>query len=410
MEVINNSLEETKSTIKHTIAPEVIENFKRWSDDRISIFKDLSQIVYNLQRTLPINADKTPLEYIDPQIVQEYLCHNNYSNPDTSSYSIDPNNTASLSGDESFLAYSNPEAVPIVPDHNNHLVQMAGKAAVKLDYSDGFAVVEKTNLPFWERLDGELIDCYKLFENYRDQKELIGTRSYTRVATLTGLQGPVVVAIARVYHWQARARCYDLYRELEIATRKANLIHQMETTHQKTARKLFDKVTGYLLNELNKKNPMITPKVAVDLLNSAVALERTSLGLDAKGSKNSEGSSHTNIIQIGNQKASNTLNPAPQTSNYDQSKLQEILDVLSVAGVIGNKEEVTQEEDSSQIEITEEVRRAIHIGKIKIPTKYPVIDQPSQSSSMIETKPLELLDIGGCENNKLSNTITNSRW
>jgi hypothetical protein len=315
----NDIIAEKKNRLK--IAPEIAEEIRAWSPERLKVMKTLAVHVSGLQDTLPTSDKGFALAYIDAQIVQQYLC-TQLTDIDT----LDPDSP--------------------------HFQYLFNHAVVPINYLDGYSVVTTTGLPFWEKLEGETIECYHLFRNYRDQIDTIGSRSFARTASLAALPGAVVTTIAKVYHWQQRVKCYDCYREIELEARKQILILEMMGKHQKAASELFEMSVEYLKDNIDNLNP----KVANEILKTAVELERLSLGLEPNKNTTGRGEggggepSHTVIqnYQINRANSEETQNRGVVVSEDNIDKLQQIIDVLSVAGVLeNNTQPLIQTQDPS---------------------------------------------------------------
>jgi hypothetical protein len=82
-------------------------------------------------------------------------------------------------------------------------------AAIRpVEFEDDLPVID--GVPIWERLDGEKIDYYKIFKEYRDMRYIdtsdLATRSMARLAEKLNVSGRLLSILARIYHWVIRVR------------------------------------------------------------------------------------------------------------------------------------------------------------------------------------------------------------
>jgi len=271
------------------------------NESEAKVLQILGDRVASLQKSLPLNNDGLPLSYVDPQVLINFgLSKENIS------------------------------------------TDVINKAMIRLDYLEGYPVVN--NLPFWEKLDGELLHFYKLFKCYRDLREEEGTRSYNRVSELSSHDVKIIRSLSYSYHWPSRAKAYDFYRERQLAIIRQNNIKKMEDTHFETASHIFDEIKGIISDviEKMKKNPKDTGEYQSQLrswFRLAISLQRLSLGLktDAPSESKDGGVSlitNYNLSQQDNRQI-NVSNPARQSdSTVKVDKMQEVVDLLKSQGVL----------------------------------------------------------------------------
>ena len=150
-------------------------------------------------------------------------------------------------------------------------------AWVTLDYSEGFPTVN--GVPFWERLHGEPLHCYRVFKHYRDSLEVRGVRSLADTARATGTPIAVAQALVHLYYWYPRVRAYDLYREMERESVRRHHIIKMHNEHWDMAEELIERIRKYLSERFEE----FPPGVVLELLKQVVALQRASVGLPPSG-------------------------------------------------------------------------------------------------------------------------------
>jgi len=102
------------------------------------------------------------------------------------------------------ISYIDPQAIAETGMTGEFTEEELEKATVPLDYLEGYPLVE--GLPFWERLEGEVLYFYRLFKIYRDMKKEEGSRSIVRVAEISEQKPSIINALNKVYHWQARVK------------------------------------------------------------------------------------------------------------------------------------------------------------------------------------------------------------
>lgn len=277
----------------------------------LEILNKLGTEVISLQKTLPTNSKGLPTAYIDAQTVLEQN-----------------------------IKAGNPS--------NIH------STSIELDYLEGYPVVN--GLPFWEKLDGEPIDYYKVFKYYRDSKETKGVRSFKDTSEHEEVNLKVVTALAKVYLWKVRVKSFDFYKEQIRETIKHNEIRQMEDRHTKTAENLFQLASDRIENILKSKEEGIkiltSVKDLVTVTDLAIKLERISRGLPSdkpmseEEKQNAVGTviNNLNLSQENNEVNNNNNNNV----NITPADLQETIDTLVSSNYIkasDTKVEVLDEVD-----------------------------------------------------------------
>jgi hypothetical protein len=207
-------------------------------------------------------------------------------------------------------------------------------AAIPINYLEGFPTID--GVPIWERLENESIDDYNLFKQYRDMpyNPLSGTRSIAKLAELTKVHPKALMALSKLRHWRVRCMAYDKFTEAERELRRRKEIEKLENKHAKAAEKLFDRALQFL-----EQNPEeINGKTVIELLELAVRLHRTSLGLPPDGPPK-QGDCHGGTTAVFNILQQNT--PSDQGTlttgtgqKAGESRLFEILRILNQAGAL----------------------------------------------------------------------------
>ena len=268
-------------------------------DQKLKILQILGSNIRSLQQNLPKNDNNLPVAYIDPQVILEYIT----KFPEDS-----------------------------IPD------RVKENAIVEIDYIQQMPIIN--GLPFWERLDCEQLDYYKLFKLYRDQKQDHNRRSFDNLKKQTSIPEAYLHALSNIYHWQARTSAYDFYKTIQIEKLKEDEIKALESNHLKAAKKIFDYCVDYFdklatTNEIAK----MPPSQIIDWWEKAAKLGRLSLGMSADKPNTITNQNQTNIDKQLNI-INNPNNPNPNTQNQtqmvntDKKFLNEVLSILSTAGAL----------------------------------------------------------------------------
>jgi hypothetical protein len=284
-------------------------------DTKLKILAQLSNNIKQLQKNMPKNDNNMPFSYIDPQVILEFI-----------------------------TKFPNDE----IPE------RILQEATINIDYLEEVPIVN--GLPFWERLDCEPLDYYKLFKLYRDQKKTDSTRSFENLKKQTGIQESYLHAIAGIYHWTQRTQTYDYYRKSQIEKAKQREIKELESNHLKAAKKIFDYCVDYFeklatTNEIAK----MPPSQIIDWWEKAAKLGRLSLGMPSDKPTNIENQSNKVIIEKQLNFSNNTQNNPNQknlTINTDKKFLKEVLDILQTANALP-KEIVAEQQVKDQTEQTQ---------------------------------------------------------
>lgn len=193
-------------------------------------------------------------------------------------------------------------------------------AYVDLNFDYGYPTLP-TGEPFWHKLDYEPGLEYGAFQIYLEadldgpreltvlaqNQELLQLYSLHKQAKLTPAALLLILnESAILYHWRARSRAYDLFKEAAYRHIRVKRQQKTEDYHYGVAEGLLQKVAQYLGTE--KFINDLTPKVALDALKALVAIQRVSTGLPAAGplsAKDAPESSEFEMIlrQIGQKRA-----------------------------------------------------------------------------------------------------------
>jgi hypothetical protein len=142
-------------------------------DKQLKLLHDLGHLVSGVQSEVQCTPNNLPMYYTDPQIILEDMVSNRL---------VDNN---------------------VDPDTKN-------LALTQIDFLDGLPIVN--GLPFWERLDCEPLNYYRLFKTYRDEKLTESKRSFQKLEKDTNTGLSYLYALSKIYHWQSRIRAFDIYQ------------------------------------------------------------------------------------------------------------------------------------------------------------------------------------------------------
>lgn len=202
--------------------------------------------------------------------------------------------------------------------------------------------------PIWEKLEGEDVAAYELFKKYRDMEfEKHTRRSIFNLAADSGLNMKELELLRQNYHWSIRAHAFDIFkqqeRELIVQLRQ----QEIEGRHATQARQLFDKATQYLL----KHEDMLSPKVAIQMLETAAKLERLASGM-GDGRRSSIGT-EAPAINITNNLGDTAIADSTKsivTPNVDQNRerLMQVLNIMNSIGALKDNEDIVVEAENTE--------------------------------------------------------------
>lgn len=278
-----------------------------WDPGKFEFQRKLGNFVQYFQVNLPVNGYGIPLQLINPLPLAENM--------------LDCQTTDD------------------VPDH------VVEEATFHIDFDEGIPIVE--GLPIWERFDGETIEYYKLFKEYREMLYVSGSRAIAKLAATRNLEGRNLSALSKVYHWQLRCKAYDAYKRMELARKRQFEIEKLESKHARAADVLMEQSLQYLESHPEQLNP----KVALQMLQVAMKAGRLALGLNADKPGSSDGSAPSiNIQQTTGAGTSNEVTTTVEVGGQkneqpDMSYLQSIVHILDQSGALDKaKKEVIDAE------------------------------------------------------------------
>ena len=298
-----------------------------WDPSKTSMQVKLGEFVQYFQLGITSN-DGIPRAYIDPTAFMSYL-----------------------------LEAESPDDLPD---------DAVDSAKVPIEFEDGLPTVE--GIPFWERLEGEPVPYYKMFKEYREMKyidsstgkdQAVFSRSIAKLAESSGMTGKCLNALAKIYHWAARVKAFDVYKEKQKMLTRQRDRELLENKHATISNQLLDQAVGYLLAHPEQLNP----KVAIDLAKLSMESGRLALGLypDKPGvyadQQGRGGAASINIVNQNN--ASGATGSIEQTgmdglsdverktreNTQDVTHIQSILHVLNTSGAFNEATSALEKEE-----------------------------------------------------------------
>jgi hypothetical protein len=158
---------------------------------------------------------------------------------------------------------------------------MLETARVYLEYHHGFPTV-KDEQPFWAQLEWEPKGAFEAFLVYL---ELGGARSLDKVQHLAP---DLVKQYFHMYYWGHRAHAFDMYLVAHHARLRHQRIFEVEDTHWKHSKRLFERLSGALESVSNDKLAEVEPDKLVKMLKTAVDIQRLAAGLTTGGNNKAD--------------------------------------------------------------------------------------------------------------------------
>lgn len=210
-------------------------------------------------------------------------------------------------------------------------------AIMHISYLEGIPTIQ--GVPIWEKFEGEPIEYYKLFKRYRDMKYAKTARAVYKLALETNSETRQLEALRQIYHWNTRVEAYDDYmqREREVLLEMKRL--EIENKHAQTAEQLFKISSKYL----SEHEDLLTPKVAMQMLDMAIKLERYSVGMfnDRRNGDNAGTTVNINNTMQGNGNTSASMEEGTTITGKlddDKQRLTQLVNIMNQMGLIKDKE------------------------------------------------------------------------
>lgn len=310
-------------------------------DKQLGLLQDLGNWTATLQSEIQLTPNNLPTAYVDPQVILEEMVSGRMIDGQ-----LDP--------------------------------ETKTNALIQIDYLDGIPIVN--GLPFWERLDCEPLNYYRLFKTYRDTKLIETKRSFQKLEKDTNTPIHYLYALNKIYCWQPRTLAFDIYQLNLIEKERNRQIDLMEGRHKKAAERIFEICTTYL--EVMEESGLlgaVSPKELQGWADLAIKLERLSLGLpgdkpkDENVNQKQSQNQNKNVInvniekqQIQNVANQNNKNLKMIDSEENKKFLQEVANTLLIVSpeviedgtntsTIDSEPDVEARLDNSESEINSEI-------------------------------------------------------
>ena len=176
-------------------------------------------------------------------------------------------------------------------------------------------------IPIWERIEGETTEVYELFKQYRMMKTLNKTRTMYNLSLITNVSVGHLETIRRLYNWDYRVQAFDAYTTAERQLMLEQYRVEIEGKHLQMANKLAQQAFEYFENNEN----MITPKVALQMLDWAVKLERISTGMNPETRGTINGAERIQL-NVQNNIANNSDTPPVPSNNGNKTEVEKLSD------------------------------------------------------------------------------------
>lgn len=176
-----------------------------------------------------------------------------------------------------------------IPEHQLNAAHVKIEQESMVDGQGGYVMPTVGGVPIWDRLDGEKIDYYKIFKEYREMKYTaittsagaynghsgLSQRSIGRLSEQLNTPGRLLTILSKIYHWGLRVRAYDNYKTVEHQLVRERNAELLELKHAKFSNSLLEQAFDYLKTHEDK----LDPKVAMDMINIGMKYGRISAGL-----------------------------------------------------------------------------------------------------------------------------------
>lgn len=163
-------------------------------------------------------------------------------------------------------------------------------AYVPMDYEEGYPTLD--GKPFWSQLLFEPSDAFQCFQLYLSQaKDIKSAKGIRQIHLLLEEQTIRLQKITleqlhdfyHTYYWAARAKAYDIFNTAHGRRVRELRALEVEDDHFTFASRIMDMCKMYLSDNEEELVETLTPKAFIDLLKTAVQMQRISVHLPANG-------------------------------------------------------------------------------------------------------------------------------
>jgi hypothetical protein len=279
----------------------------QWDPGKHSFNQKLGNFVQYFQVNLPTNGSGIPLQLIDPTVISPQLLEC--------------------------------ETTDDVAD------AVVEEATLTVDLDEGIPAID--GLPIWERFDGEQLDYYKLFKEYREMLYISGSRAFVKVANNHNMEGKVISTLAKVYHWHHRCKAYDFHKRMEAERKRHFEREQLENKHSKTASTLLERGLEYLEAHPEQLNP----KTALQMIEMGMKAGRLAMGMspDKPGIGGESSGTNINIQQtaaISEPTEGSSITINNNVTKEDTDYLQSVVHILEQSGAFDKEPKIIEAEFS----------------------------------------------------------------
>lgn len=222
-------------------------------------------------------------------------------------------------------------------------------AYVPMDYEEGYPTLD--GKPFWGQMLFEPSDAFQCFQMYRSQARDTKTARGVRQIHLL-LDEPTIrtqkISLEELYdyyytyYWAARTKAYDIFHTAHERRVRELRALEVEDDHFLFATRLMDMCKGYLTENEEELKETMTPKAFIDLLKTAVQMQRISVHLPANGPSTKDevpgGASMELVMRTvaqqmngGQISTQNSLTEAKQSSQSKMTQIMENPEMLKIA-------------------------------------------------------------------------------
>jgi hypothetical protein len=154
-----------------------------------------------------------------------------------------------------------------------NLEPMLEAARIYLEYHHGFPTLGGEQ-PFWSKLPWETDSQFAAFLFYL---ELEGARNLQKIQSVAP---DLLSQYYHSYYWAQRALAYDMYRAAHHERLRHQRIFEVEDTHWKAAKGLFNRLST-ALDGVDLKD--VEPDKLVKMMSTAAQIQRAAAGLSPTG-------------------------------------------------------------------------------------------------------------------------------
>ncbi len=208
-------------------------------------------------------------------------------------------------------------------------------------------------IPIWERIEGEPTEAYEVFKHYRMLKMNNKPRTMYNLSLLTNIPVSHLETMRHLFNWNYRVQAFDAYMSAERQLMLEQYRVEVEGKHLKMANKLSETAFRYF----EENESMITPKVALQMLDWAVKLERITTGLNPseRGVINGGERIQLNVQNNVTGACDNTTTSVTTSKTEiekveeDQDRLATMVNILSEIGVLKSDNNVVDIVDYEEV-------------------------------------------------------------